>query len=253
MKRLPVSIITVCLNSAATIEDTIESVLSQDYSDIEYIVIDGGSADGTLDILEKYRGRISKCLSEPDRGIYDAMNKGITLSTGDVIATLNSDDVYADKSVVGRMVEFIQSSGLDAGYGDLVYVDRQLKHIVRSWKPGPYKQGAFRCGWVMPHPAFFCRKEVFSKYGCFSDKFRVAADFELMLRFVEKYHITVGYLPEVIVKMRTGGKANTLRGMLRGNCEVIKSFRMNGLSISPWFFVLKPLAKVSQLSLFCKE
>jgi glycosyltransferase involved in cell wall biosynthesis len=247
---MKVSIITVCFNSVATIEDTIESVLAQDHRDIEYIVIDGGSTDGTLDILKKYRGRISKCISEPDRGIYDAMNKGIRLSTGDIIATLNSDDIYADRSVVGHMVGFISSSGLDAGYGDLVYVDRRLKNIVRTWRPGPYKQGAFRRGWVIPHPAFFCRKEVFSKYGFFSDKFRIAADFELMLRFLEKYHITVDYLPEMIVKMRIRGKANTLRGILRGNYEIIKSFRMNGLSISPWFFILKPLAKVSQLSIF---
>lgn len=244
---MKISIVTVCLNSVETIEDTIKSVLIQDYEDIEYIVVDGVSSDGTLDILTKYQSRISKCISEPDSGIYDAMNKGIKLSSGDIVATLNADDMYADETIVGRMVEFMRSNGLDAAYGDLVYVDRNnIDSIARFWKAGVYKKGAFCYGWVMPHPTFFCQKKIFEKYGYFNEQFQTAADFELMLRFIEKQLIKVGYLPKVIVKMRTAGKANVLRGIIRGNWEIIKSFRLNNLRLSPSFFIIKPIMKISQ-------
>lgn len=244
---MKVSIITVCFNSAETIEDTIKSVLSQHYKDIEYIVVDGSSTDGTLEILSKYRSRIHKCLCEPDNGIYNAMNKGIKLSTGDVVATLNSDDVYADATTVGRMVEFMQSNGLDAAYGDLAYVDHDDTNLVRRfWKAGEYKRKCFCYGWVIPHPTFFCRKRIFEEYGYFNEEFQIAADFELMLRFIEKHQINVGYLPKMIARMRMGGKANVLRGVLRGNWEIMKSFRLNGLRLSPWFFMLKPVMKISQ-------
>jgi len=187
-------------------------------------------------------------ISEPDNGIYDAMNKGIKLSTGDIVATLNADDVYANETIVGRMVEFMQSNGLDAAYGDLVYIDQNNNNrVTRFWKTGEYKRGAFCYGWVLPHPTFFCRKEIFEKYGYFNEKFQIAADFELMLRFIEKHQIKVGYLPKVIVTMRVRGKANILRGMIRGNWEIIRSFRLNNLRLSPWFFILKPATKISQL------
>ncbi|MCK4795116.1 MAG: glycosyltransferase [Desulfobacteraceae bacterium] len=245
---MKISIITVCLNSADTIEDTIRSILSQDYKDIEYIVVDGSSSDGTLDILTKYHDQIHEYISEPDKGVYDAMNKGIKLSNGDIIATLNADDFYADETVVSNMVGFMQSNGLDAAYGDLAYIDpNNSDHVTRFWKAGEYKRGAFYHGWVVPHPTFFCRKQVFEKYGYFNEKFQVAADFELLLRFIEKHQIKVGYLPKVIVKMRAGGKANVLRGIIRGNWEIIRSFRLNNLRLSPWFFILKPATKISQL------
>jgi len=245
---MKISIITVCYNSAETIEATIESVISQDYKDIEYIIVDGGSLDGTLDILKKYRDQIHKYISEPDYGIYDAMNKGINLATGDIVATLNSDDIYADKTIISTMVDYIKSNALDAAYGDLAYIDRDnADHVTRFWKPGEYNKGAFSHGWVIPHPTFFCRKEIYEKYGYFNDKFQVAADFELLLRFVEKHQINLGYLPKLIVKMRTGGKANVLRGIIRGNYEIIRSFRLNDLRLSPWFFIVKPITKISQL------
>jgi glycosyltransferase involved in cell wall biosynthesis len=244
---MKVSIITVCFNSAATIEDTIRSVISQNYKDIEYIVVDGGSSDGTLDIINKYKNNISKVISEPDNGIYDAMNKGLRLSTGDIVATLNGDDVYAEKATVGRMAEFIQNNSLDAAYGDLIYVDRRNSNRVRRfWKAGRYKRKAFYYGWVVPHPTFFCRRGIYEKFGYFNDTLQIAADFELMLRLIEKHRIKIGYLPEVIVKMGTGGKANVLRGMIKGNKEIIKSFRLNNLRLSPWFFVCKPIIKISQ-------
>jgi len=245
---MKLSMITVCFNSVETIEDTLTSILCQSHEDIEHIVIDGGSTDGTLEIIDRYKDKIAKVISEPDKGIYDAMNKGIRLSTGDIVATLNSDDVYADQTIVSQMVEFIQNNGLDAAYGDLVYIDHNNSdHVTRFWKAGEYKRGAFYYGWVIPHPTFFCRKQVFEKYGYFNEKFQVAADFELLLRFIEKHQIKVGYLPKVIVKMRTGGKANVLRGIIRGNWEIIRSFRLNNLRLSPWFFILKPATKISQL------
>jgi len=245
---MKVSVITVALNAAETIEATIKSVLSQDYKDIEYIVVDGGSTDGTLDIINKYKNKIAKVISEPDKGIYDAMNKGLKSSTGDILATLNSDDVYADQTTVSRMAEFIQNNGLDAAYGDLIYVDRRDTGLVkRFWQPGRYKRGAFCYGWVIPHPTFFCRKGIFERFGYFNDKLQIAADFELMLRLIEKHRIKIDYLPKVIVKMGTGGKANILRGMIQGNKEIIKSFRLNGLRLSPWFFICKPMTKISQL------
>jgi glycosyltransferase involved in cell wall biosynthesis len=245
---MKVSIITVCFNIAGTIEDTIKSVLSQNHEDIEYIVVDGGSTDGTLDIINMYKNNIAKVISEPDKGIYDAMNKGLSSSTGDIVATLNGDDVYADKMTVSRMVEFIQQNSLDAAYGDLIYFDRNDPgRIKRFWQPGPYRKGAFYRGWVIPHPTFFCRKEIYEKFGYFNDTLQIAADFELMLRLVEKYRIKIGYLEKVIVKMSTGGRANVFRGMIQGNKEIIKSFRLNGLRLSPWFFVCKPITKISQL------
>ncbi|UCC97005.1 MAG: glycosyltransferase [Phycisphaerales bacterium] len=242
-----VSIITVCFNSVETIEETIMSVLSQDYKDIEHLIVDGGSTDGTLDIIERYRNNIAKIVSEPDRGIYDAMNKGIRLSTGDVIAVLNSDDVYASQTTVGRMVEFLQANNFDAVYGDLVYVDRHKRdRITRYWQTGPYRKNAFRYGWALPHPTFFCRKEIFETFGSFNDDLQIAADFELTLRFVEKHQIRVGYLPEVVASMRSGGKANVLRGIIRGNREIMSAFRLNDLRLSAWFLILKPAARVSQ-------
>jgi glycosyltransferase involved in cell wall biosynthesis len=245
---MKVSIITVCFNIADTIEDTIKSVLRQDYQNIEYIVVDGGSTDGTLDIVKRHKNNIVKVISEPDNGIYDAMNKGLSLSRGDIVATLNGDDVYAEKTAVSRMVEFIQQNDLDAAYGDLVYFDRHDPgHVKRYWRPGPYRKGAFCRGWVIPHPTFFCRKEIYEKFGYFNDTLQIAADFELMLRMIEKHRIKIGYLPKVIVKMRTGGRANVLRGIIKGNKEILKSFRMNGIRLSPWFFVCKPIIKMSQL------
>ncbi len=245
---MKVSIITVCFNSVNTLEETLNSVLGQNYPDIEYILVDGGSTDGSLDIIKKYSGRLYRYISEPDQGIYDAMNKGIQIATGDIIAVLNSDDVYFDTATVGSMAEFMQQNHLDAAYGDLVYIDGgKNDRVTRFWKAGEYKKGAFRKGWVIPHPTFFCRRAVFERYGYYNGDFRIAADFELMLRFVEKHGILIGYLSQIIVKMRNGGRANVVSGMIRGNWEILKSFHINGFRLSPWFFVLKPASKIVQL------
>lgn len=244
---MKVSIITVCHNSATTIEDTIQSIIAQDYPDIEYIVIDGNSSDNTTNILNEYKGRIAKLVSEPDNGIYNAMNKGINLSTGDIIGFLNSDDIYSDDNIISRIASTVKQGNYEAVYGDLVYVDsRNTSKIIRYWKAGKYREGIFRSGWAIPHPTFFCRRNLFEKYGCFNEQFKVAADFELVLRFIEKHRIKVGYIPKILVKMRIGGKANILKGIIHGNREIIRSFRMNNLRISPSFILIKPLTKLSQ-------
>jgi glycosyltransferase involved in cell wall biosynthesis len=155
---MKVSIITITFNSAQTLEDTIQSVISQDYPDIEYIIVDGASKDGTLDIIERYRNSISTFISERDKGIYDAMNKGVALATGDVIGILNSDDFYADATVVSDIVRTMRQAGSDSCYADLVYVDRHdTNRVIRSWKSGDYQQGHFLRGWMPPHPTVFLR------------------------------------------------------------------------------------------------
>jgi glycosyltransferase len=245
---LKVSIITAVYNAETTIEDCIKSVCTQTCPDIEHIIIDGGSTDRTLDIVRENETHISKCVSGKDNGVYDAMNKGLDFASGQIIAFLNADDFYASGTIVSEIVGFMQKNCFDAVYGDLVYIARNdSEKIVRYWQPGKFKPGAFRRGWAPPHPTFFCKKEIYDEYGCFNDNFQVAADFELMLRFLERYKIKAGYLPKIFVKMRTGGKANIIRGIIRGNSEIIRSFKMNNLSISPNFFICKPITKVMQL------
>lgn len=242
------SIITVCFNCEKTIEATIQSVLSQDYDPVEYILVDGASTDGTMAMIDRYRDRISQVISEPDAGIYDAMNKGLALVTGDVVGFLNADDYLADHTVISKIAHAMQSSSVQAVYGDLDYVDPQdTLRVVRRWKAGAYRRGLFRKGWVPPHPTFYCRKEIYDRLGGYHALFGIAADFELMLRFIEKHQISVSYLPEVLVKMRTGGAANRLKGIWKGNREILDSFKLNGLRMSPLFFLYKPVVKIGQL------
>jgi glycosyltransferase len=243
-----ISIITTALNSQATIEKTIQSVLAQDYKNIEYIIIDGKSTDKTLDIAKNYEKHIDKIISEPDTGIYNAMNKGIKAATGDIIATINSDDFYTDNTVATRMVNHIKQNSLDAAFANLLYVHhKNTSKIVRFWKATPYKPGDFQKGWVPPHPTFFCQKKIFNQFGLFREDFQVAADFELMLRFIEKYKIKTGHLQKTIVKMRTGGKANIIKGIIKGNFEIYKAFKINNIPMPLSYFPAKPFRKIKQL------
>jgi len=201
-----VSIITVVYNGKNTIEDCLKSVANQTYPLIEHIIIDGGSTDGTLDVIKKYKNKIAKVISEPDKGIYDAMNKGLRSADGDIIGILNSDDMYADNSVIESVVSTITDNNVDSCYGDLVYVDRDdTAKIKRQWKAGEYKKEKFKKGWMPPHPAFFVKKEMYERYGYLNLDFPLAADYELMLRFLYRYGITTAYIPKVLVKMRAGG------------------------------------------------
>ena len=245
---MKVSIITITYNSAETVEDTIQSVLAQDYPNIEYIIVDGASKDETMSIVNRYRDKIATIHSEPDKGIYDAMNKGVRLATGDLIGILNSDDFYADGKVISDIVKTVKEAASDSCYADLVYVDRNdTSRVVRTWKSGEYRHGQFMRGWMPPHPTFFVKREVYEAYGHYSLQLHSAADYELMLRFIHKHAIKVTYLPRVITKMRAGGQSNvTIKNRWRANQEDRLAWKMNGLQ--PGFFTLirKPLSKVLQ-------
>ena len=245
---MKVSIITIAYNSDETIEDTILSVASQDYPNIEYIIIDGASKDQTLAIVNKHSKSIDKIVSEPDKGIYDAMNKGVQAASGDVIGILNSDDFYANEQVISSIVKQFESSKADGVYADLVYVDRQdSDKIIRYWKAGEYQNGLFEKGWMPPHPAFFVKKSCYDQFGHYSLKLRSAADYELMLRFIRKENIQVSYYPEIITKMRVGGQSNvSLKNRWKANREDREAWRMNGLNPSLLTLIRKPLSKIKQ-------
>lgn len=245
---MKVSIITVSYNSAQTIEDTILSVAAQTYPHIEYIVVDGASTDGTLDICARHKNSISTLHSEKDKGIYDAMNKGLSMATGDVIGILNSDDLYADAHVIANVVEKLQQTGASALYADLVYVDRfDTGKITRYWRSGKYKRSKFKWGWMPPHPTVFLKKELYGLYGHFDLSLRSAADYELMLRFFYKNGVEPVYLPRVITRMRAGGESNvTVNNRVKANKEDRKAWDMN--KVKPFWFTLwlKPVRKIPQ-------
>jgi glycosyltransferase len=245
---MKVSIITPVFNNRQTVGDVIESVLSQNYPDIEYIIIDGGSNDGTIKIIEKYKERIMKFISEKDRGIYDGMNKGIKLATGDIIGILNSDDFFANTNVIGMMVKAMAEKSSDVCWGDLVYVDvKDTDRVIRYWRSSEYREGKFKKGWMPPHSTFFVKKWVYEKYGLFNLDFSIAADYELMLRFLEKHKVKFCYIPQVLVKMRTGGKSNkSIKNIIKANIECYKAWSANGLKINPLRILLKPLSKIPQ-------
>ncbi len=245
---IKISIITVTFNSARTIEQTLQSVINQSYKNVEYIIVDGGSTDATLSIIEKYKANISTLISEKDNGLYDALNKGIALASGDVIGILHSDDFYTHTSVLQLYVDIFTKTNADAIYSDLYYVDKlNTDKISRKWKSGQYKQNSFLYGWMPPHPTFFVKAECYKKFGNFNLQFTSAADYELMLRFIHKQKISLGYLPEYTVKMRVGGKSNaSVNNRVKANLEDRKAWTINNLK--PYFFTLylKPVRKIVQ-------
>lgn len=243
-----ITVITVTFNAEATIEDCVQSVLSQDYPDLEYIVIDGASSDATMKRLEKYRNNISRLISEKDQGLYDALNKGIALATGDYIGILHADDFYPAANTISNYAKRMLSGACDAVYADLVYVDAANKNkVVRRWKSGGYTEGAFLYGWMPPHPTFFVKRELYQKLGTYTMALKTAADYELMLRFIHKHKISLCYLPETTVYMRRGGLSNaSLAGRLNANAEDRKAWVMNGLKPRFYTLWLKPLRKILQ-------
>ena len=245
---MKISIITVSYNSKETIKDTIESVINQNYSDKEYIIIDGGSKDGTIDIIANYSSGISYFSSEPDNGIYDAMNKGLRLAKGEIIGFLNTDDFYTNKNVIGKVVATIDKNHVDCCYGDVSYIKRNSNSVKRHWETGPYDESLFDRGWHPPHPALFIKKDIYEKYGYFDLDFEISADYELMLRFLKKNKISSCYLPEVLVKMRVGGESNkNIINILKANIECYKAWKKNEFKVSPFFILKKPLSKLKQL------
>ena len=248
---MKVSIITVCYNSEKYIHSAIESVLNQSYNNIEYNIIDGGSTDSTIDTIKKYEplfnGRM-QWISEKDDGIYDAMNKGIILSTGELIAILNSDDIYIDTYVVEDVVKQIQISKTDTIYGNIEFIKPDnIENVVRVWKSSEYFQDSFKKGWHPPHPAFFVKKNIYDQYGMFDTSFDISADFELMLRFLEKNKVSTFYFNRFIVKMRLGGESTgSLKRILLGNKNVIKAFKKNNIHVSLLYPFYRLIPKLFQ-------
>lgn len=245
---MKVSVITVVYNNVETIEGTIKSVAEQDYPDIEHIVVDGGSSDGTLEIVEKYRGRLGKVITEPDEGIYHAMNKGLALATGEILGFLNSDDLYADSSVVRQIASTFQDDTVDACYADLVYVSKDNEKVIRYWRSSLFKKNDFMLGWCPPHPTFYARKSIFERLGGFDQSVKIAADVELMMRYLERGGIHVRYIPRVWITMRVGGKTNqSLKNIFQQNKEILRALRRNDVHGSAFFFLAhKVINRVGQ-------
>jgi len=244
---MKISIITATYNSAVTVADTIESVANQTYKNIEHLIIDGLSKDKTLDVVKssKHNGPI---FSEKDKGIYDAMNKGIVKASGDVIGILNSDDFYASDDIIEQVAHLFATTNCDLLYGDLYFIDQNnTSKVKRKWISGNYKLKDFLYGWMPPHPTFFVRKEVYEKYGMFNMELGSAADYELMLRFMFKHKLKTSYLNKVMVLFRVGGASTkNLNNRVKANMNDRRAWAVNGLT-PKWFTLhLKPLRKIRQ-------
>ncbi len=228
------SIITVTLNDAATILDTMRSVASQSHADYEHWVIDGLSQDGTAALARAYGGSRTRLVSEPDLGIYDAMNKGIARAGGAVIGFLNADDVYAANDVLAAVADIFRDPNVDACYGDLCYVKRRDPlSIVRYWRSSRFEPGAFARGWCPPHPTFFVRRRIYEQHGTFDPVYTLAADFELMLRFLDVHRLRSRYIPRVLVKMRLGGVTNRrITNVVAQNRQILEALKRHGLPAS---------------------
>lgn len=245
---LKVTIITVTYNAEKYLEQCIQSVLSQDYPAIEYIVVDGNSSDRTVQIIKKYDGRITKWVSESDNGMFDALNKGISMATGDIIGMLHSDDLFASERVISEVMHAFHESSTDCLYGDLEYVDPDdMSILYRSWKGRPFRKGLFKRGWMPAHTTFFFRSNLISKYGNYLTHYYSSSDYELMLRFLYRYEASAFYLPQLIVKMRRGGLSNNgLLRRLRANRRDYLALKANGVPCAFWVSLLKPLSKLHQ-------
>lgn len=243
------SIITVSFNNAAFIAETIESVLAQDHTEIEYIIVDGASTDGTVDIVKGYSERIHTFISEPDKGVYDAMNKGVHAATGDVIGFVNADDMLASIDVISTLNTAFEVGDEDAIYGDACMVDaNDVQKVKRFWKGGEYSREQFRKGWMPPHLGTYIKRQCYLDHGSFRTDLSVSADYELMLRFMYKHKVSARYLPKVIVRFRLGGVSNrSLAHIWKANVEVYRSWKLNDLRISPFIIFQKPLRKLRQI------
>jgi glycosyltransferase involved in cell wall biosynthesis len=246
---MKLSIITVCFNAASTIEDAIKSVASQSYEDIEHIIIDGASSDGTVEIIERHIDQLAHFVSEPDQGIYDAMNKGIALATGEVIGILNADDVYEHDDVLSRVMQCHQNAELDACYADLVYVDPQdLSKVERRWISRDHVQGLCFKGWMPAHPTLFLKRRVYDRCGVFDTSLKLQSDLEFCARIFESHKISSQYVPELWVRMRAGGASNNdIWRRIKGNWESYLALQKLGLKTNPVsYFIIKFAMKLPQ-------
>lgn len=244
---MKVSIITATYNSERTIKDTLASVRQQTYKDVEHIIIDGASKDRTITLLNLY-GHQGPMLSEQDNGIYDAMNKGVAMAGGDIVGILNSDDFYSNNQVIEKVVKAFEVLDCDAVYGDLVFIDsKQTNKVVRKWVAGNYDKKLFYNGWMPPHPTVFIKREVYEKYGLFNLKFKSSSDYELLLRLMVLKNIKVGYIPQVLVHMRTGGQSTkSLSNRLSAHKEDYLAWLSNGITPKWYTLAMKPLSKLKQ-------
>lgn len=244
---MKVSIITPVFNDIR-LGRALDSILSQQHDhEVETVVVDAASTDGTQAVLAEYRSRITTLVSEPDDGIYDGMNKGIGIATGEVVGILNADDRYLDPFVIRDVVNAFAHEDTDACYGDIVYTDESGR-VVRYWKTGNYKRRKWYLGWMPPHPTFFVRKRVYERYGALDLRYPIAADYELMLRLIFKAGISVRYLNRAVVNMAPGGTSNaSLRNIVKANLEVARAWQDNGLRGGYLVPVLKPARKIVQM------
>jgi glycosyltransferase involved in cell wall biosynthesis len=244
-----ISIVTAAFNSAATLEDTMKSVLAQTYTEIEYIIVDGASHDGTLDIIHRYEqlfnGRM-KWISENDRGIYDAMNKGIQMATGDVIGILNSDDYFTSNDVIKRMVDAFDVASLDAVYGDIHFIrDGQPDKCIRYYSSKPFRPLWLRFGFMPAHPSFYCRRELFDKAGLYKTDYKIGSDYEMMVRLFMVHKIRAKYLPLDFVTMRVGGASTrNVKSSLQLILDDVRGCRENGIYTNPLMISMKFLYKL---------
>lgn len=238
---MKVSIITVSFNGAKTIADTIESVLSQDFPQIEYIIVDGGSKDGTVEIIKQYQDRISHWVSEKDQGMYDAMNKGIAMATGDVIGILNSDDVYMNTHIVSELMELMQSQQAEVVFADLILVDQDnSQKVLRYYDSGHFHPNKFKYGWMPAHPTVFVKRELYGAVGNFSTSYQIAADYEMLIRILAIQRARYAYLPKPVVRMRSGGASTA--GLSRNwilNQEIVRACKENGIYSNMAMLLLK--------------
>jgi glycosyltransferase involved in cell wall biosynthesis len=242
---LKISIITISFNAKATIEKTLQSVANQSYKNIEHIIVDGGSRDTTLQICNSF-SHISKILSEPDKGVYDAFNKGLKLAAGDVIGFLNSDDTFYNENSIQSIVDAFSNNETDIVYGNLDYVNEEGK-VIRNWISKPYEKGLVKKAWMPAHPSFYCKKEVYERLGAYNDSFKIAGDFELCLRFLEINNIPSFYLNKKVVKMLVGGISNSgLKSKWIIFKEELRAFEINNISVNPFLFFFYKLKKLKQ-------
>jgi len=245
---MKVSLITVCYNAGPVLAETLNSVLEQTHPDIEVIVVDGASSDGTTDILERYLPRLDHCISEPDKGSYDAMNKGLKVATGDVIGFVNAGDLLMTPEVIAQVVAAFERDRVDAVYGDIIMVDENdITQVKRTWRSGGYDRERFRQGWMPPHIATFIRRSAYDKFGHFNTDLRIAADYEILFRFLYKHSLPTVHLPEILVRFRLGGMSNgSVKHVLKANTEVRRSWGLNGFQAPPLLVTRKLWSKVMQ-------
>lgn len=228
---MKISIVTAVFNCRDTVEQALLSVARQDHADIEHIVVDGASTDGTLDVLERHRDTLDVLMSEKDRGMYDALNKGIARCTGDAIGFLHADDFFADDCTVSKIAAAFEDPQIGAVYGDLDYVSQgDAGRLIRRWRSGPFSRERLAWGWMPPHPTFYARREVYQRLGAFDVRYRIAADYDCMLRFLGRGGVVPKYIPEVLVKMRVGGMSNrSVANVLRKTAEDYRALSHNGV------------------------